>query len=379
MQPKRFDAIVIGGGVIGCSIAFHLSKLKKKVLLLERQQIGCEASSAAAGMLSVQAELKAEDPLFEGARLSRDMFPAIASELRELTHIDIELIHNGQLKLAENEAQAEAFKMIANWQRSVDEDAIWLDREALLRLEPCLSKHILGALYFPNEGQVYAPHLTQGFAKAAALLGTQIQEYCDVQDLLISNTEVQGVRTNMGNYYSDAVIVATGAWSSQWLPEELQQSDEFYPIKGEAFSLKTRYPPITRTIFTKDCYVVPKRGGELYVGATMKKHTFEKSVSLEGLSILMNKVKTLLPVISTATVQHFWSGIRSTTQDGRPYLDEHPQTQRLFFATGHYRNGILLSPITGKIMAELITEQALSVDLAPFRFNRSFEDEEVLT
>jgi len=377
MQPKRFDAIIIGGGVIGCSIAFHLSKLKKKVLLLERQQIGCEASSAAAGMLSVQAELKARDPLFESARLSRDMFPAIASELRELTHIDIELIHNGQLKLAENEEQTKAFKTLADWQRSINEDAIWLEREALLRLEPYLSDHIHGALYFPNEGQVYAPRLTHGFAKAAALLGTQIQEYCDVQNLLISNAEVQGVRTITGNYYSDAVIVATGAWSRPWLPEELQQPDSFYPVKGEALSLRTHYPLITRTIFTKSCYIVPKRGGELYVGATMTDHTFEKSVSLEGLSTLMNKVKTLLPVISTATIQHFWSGIRSTTQDSLPYLGEHSQTQRLFFATGHYRNGILLSPITGKVMAELITDQPISVDLTPFHLNRSLENEEV--
>ncbi|GGE33252.1 glycine oxidase ThiO [Pullulanibacillus camelliae] len=377
MQPKRFDAIVIGGGVIGCSIAFHLSKLNKKVLLLERNQIGCEASSAAAGMLGVQAELEAGDPLFESARLSREMFPSIASELRELTHIDIELIHNGQLKLAEDEGQVEALKALAEWQRSIGEDAVWLDRDALLRLEPCLSEHIYGALYFPKEGHVYAPRLTQGFAKAAALLGTKIREYCHVQNLLISNEEVQGVHTNTGDYYSDAVIVATGAWSNQWLPEKLQQG--LYPVKGEAFSLTTHYPLIKRTIFTKGCYIVPKRGGELYVGATMKAHTFEKSVSLEGLSTLMNKVQALLPVINTATMQHFWSGIRPMTQDGLPYLGEHPKAKRLFVATGHYRNGILLSPITGKLMAELVTGQTRSADLTAFRLDRHFETEEVLT
>ncbi|GGH77751.1 glycine oxidase [Pullulanibacillus pueri] len=379
MKPKQFDAIIIGGGVMGCSIAYQLSKRKKKVLLLEKNQIGCEASSAAAGMLGVQAELEAHDPLFELAKSSRALFSSLASEIKALTHIDIELIHNGQLKMAQNEEQVESLKAIGDWQRSIGEEAIWLDREALLNLEPCLSENLHGALYFPKEGQVYAPNLTQGFAKASALLGTKIREYCEVQSLILSHHTVQGVRTLLGDFYAETIIVATGAWSGQWLPQELQQKQPLYPVKGEAFSLTTHAPFIKRTLFTKGCYIVPKRGGQLLVGATMHAHTFDKSVSLQGLSSLMNKAKEILPIIETATMDRFWSGIRPMTQDGFPYLGEHPDIDRLFIATGHYRNGILLSPITGQLIAEMVTDQRLSVPLNDFRINRHIDTQEVLT
>ncbi|MBM7573598.1 glycine oxidase ThiO [Aquibacillus albus] len=379
MKPKQFDSIIIGGGVIGCSIAYSLSKRNKSVLLIEKNEIGCESSRAAAGMLGVQAELDKQTPLFELARLSREMFPSIGKELRQHTNIDIELIQNGQLKIAYSEEDVEAFQSIAEWQSSIGEEVSWLNKNALLNLEPCLSEKAKGALYFPNEGHVSAPPLTQAFAKAAAALGTKIREYCEVEALLEDNGVIHGVQTNAGTFYSESVVVATGAWSRKWLPDEMKQDDYLYPVKGEAFAVKTHYPFIHRTIFTKECYIVPKKGGELIVGATMKSHTFDQNVSLQGISKLMNKAQQILPIIADTTVDRFWSGIRPMTHDETPYLGEHPDLERLFFATGHYRNGILLSPITGKLMAELITDKSPSFDLSPFKLDRHKQTQEVIT
>ena len=378
MKLKQFDTIIIGGGVIGCSIAYHLSKQGKRILLLEKNTIGAEASSAAAGMLGVQAELESPNSLFDLAKKSREMFPSIAAEIRELTHIDIELIWNGQLKLAETDEHVKELKQVAAWQSSIGEKAIWLNPSEVIDLEPCLSSTIKGALYFPNEGHVSAPQLTQGFAKAAASLGTKIHEFCEVHTLLIQNETVRGVRTNSGDFYGESIVVATGAWSRKWLPEAINQDKLYYPVKGEAFSVKTHVPFLKRTVFTKDCYIVPKKGGELLIGATMNSHTFDKSVSLDGISQLMNRVKTLLPMVGTASLDRFWSGIRPMTQDGYPYIGKHPDLNQLFFATGHSRNGILLSPITGKMMANLILGCRPPVELIDFRLTRN-ESKEALS
>ncbi|WEG13329.1 glycine oxidase ThiO [Pullulanibacillus sp. KACC 23026] len=378
MIPEPFDSIIIGGGVNGCSIAYHLAKQGKKVLLLEKNKIGSEASSAAAGMLGVQAELDDPNSLFELAKKSRALFPAIASEIREVTHIDIELIWNGQLKIAETREQVIHYKKIADWQTSIGEKAVWLEPEEVLELEPSLSNNIHGALYFPEEGHVSAPQLTQGFAKAAAAFGAVIREFCEVQTLLIQDGTVNGVRTPTGDFYGQSIVVATGAWSRKWLPEGMNEKNAYFPVKGEAFSVQTNVPLLKRTVFTKGCYMVPKKGGELIIGATMEPHTFDKSVSVEGLSQLMNKVKTLLPLIGTATLDRFWSGIRPMTPDGYPYLGEHPELNHLFFAVGHSRNGILLSPITGKSMADLILGNTPSVDLTDFKLTRNKSQEVIL-
>jgi glycine oxidase len=371
MKSKQFDTIIIGGGVIACSIAYHLSKQGKRILLLEKNTIGAEASSAAAGMLGVQSELDSPNSLFDLAKKSREMFPSIASEIRELTHIDIELIWNGQLKLAETDEHVKELKRVGAWQSSIGEKAIWLEPSEVIDLEPCLSSTIKGALYFPNEGHVSAPQLTQGFAKAAASLGTKIREFCEVQTLLIQNETVQGVRTNSGDFYGESIVVATGAWGGKWLPEAINQDKLYFPVKGEAFSVKTHVPFLKRTVFTNGCYIVPKKGGELIIGATMNSHTFDKTVSLEGISQLMNRVKTLLPMVGTAALDRFWSGIRPMTQDGYPYIGKHPDLNQLFFATGHSRNGILLSPITGKMMANLILGCRPPVELTDFRLTRN--------
>lgn len=378
MASEQFDSIIIGGGVIGCSIAYHLSKQGKKVLLLEKNKIGSEASSAAAGMLGVLAELEFPNSLFDLAKKSREMFPSIASDIRELTHIDIELAWNGQLKIAETIEQVKELKKIANWQSSIGEKAVWLDPDEVLDLEPSLSNNLKGALYFPEEGHVSAPQLTQGFAKAAATLGTVIREFCEVQTLLVQDGTVTGVRSLTGDFYGESIVVATGAWSRKWLPETLNEEKLYFPVKGEAFSVRTHVPLLKRTVFTKGCYIVPKKGGELIIGATMNPNTFDKSISVESLSQLMNKVKTLLPLVGAATLDRFWSGIRPMTPDGYPFLGKHPDLNQLFFAVGHSRNGILLSPITGKSMADFILGNTPSVDLNDFKLTRNSEQEVIL-
>ena len=168
---------------------------------------------------------------------------------------------------------------------------------------------------------------------------------------------------------SSHVVVTGGVWSEKLISETGLQLN-MYPVKGECFSVRTEAPLLTSTIFTPGCYLVPKKDGRIIVGATVVPNTFNQQVTLEGIFSLMAHAQKLVPSILQGEWEKAWTGIRPQTADGLPYLDEHPDYKGLFIATGHFRNGILLSPITGEIMADLIEGKSPAVDLSSFRLDR---------
>lgn len=362
------DVIIVGGGVIGASIAYHLAKRGQSVTLLERSRLGTEASTAAAGMLGAQSEMEDTGPLFQWGRHSRAMFPELSGELRSLTGIDIGLVREGLLNVALSDAQEQELRAREKLQRAAGEKAEWLSAAAAAELEPALSKATRGALYLPGDGQVEAPQLAAAFAQAARVLGAKLQEFAQVQGLLTEGDRVIGVMTSEGALYSDHVVVAAGTWSGQFLAGSGIDLP-VYPVKGECFSVLTEKRELLKTLFTPGCYIVPKAGGRLLVGATVVPHSYDRKVSLAGLTELMARAKQLMPAIGEAEWEKAWSGLRPQTPDGLPYIGEIPMYKGLFAACGHYRNGILLSPITGKVIAQLVSGEdlgALQANLSAF-------------
>ncbi|MEW9700847.1 glycine oxidase ThiO [Paenibacillus sp. SI8] len=356
MRHKQ-EVIIVGGGVIGCSIAYYLAKRGQAVTVLERGRIGSEASGAAAGMLGAQAEMEDTGPLFQWGRASRAMFPQLAEELKSFTGIDIGLVREGLLNVALSDDQEAELRARERIQRAAGERAEWLSATAAARLEPALSPTLRGALYLPDDGQVEAPLLAQAFGQAARALGANVQEFASVQGLLTEQGRAIGVLTSDGPLYSDCVVVASGTWSGQLLAGVGVQLP-MYPVKGECFSVLTPNPLIRKTLYTKGCYIVPKAGSRLLVGATAVPGSYDRKVSLSGLSGLMERAKQLLPSMGDAEWEKAWSGLRPQTADGLPYMGKVPEIEGLYAACGHYRNGILLSPLTGKVMAEWVLGEA---------------------
>src|SRR5690625_4126467 len=352
-MKKYYDVIIVGGGVIGSSIAFYLSEQSKKVLLLEKNKLASKASSAAAGMIGAQSELEKNGSLFQLARKSREMFPNLAQKLKERSGIDIEFVTNGILKIAETDEDVSNLQLTISSQRKYGQEADWISQAEVNSLEPSLSKHIKGAMYIPNDGNVSAYSFSKALAVSAIELGTNVLEHTEVYDFIKEKHKVIGVKTMVGSFYATETIVAGGAWSEQ-LVNKMGVKLKTYPVKGECFSVRTKVNLIKRTIFSKNCYIVPKPGSRLLIGATERAHTFDESVSLQGISKLMNLAINFIPELKDATWEKAWAGIRPQTSDGLPYLGIHPLFQGLSSATGHYRNGILLAPITGLLMTELI-------------------------
>ncbi|WP_251027079.1 glycine oxidase ThiO [Bacillus sp. ISL-46] len=360
---NSFDVAIIGGGIIGSSIAYQLAKRGRKVVVIEKGRVACQASSAAAGMLAAQAELEQDGPLFQLALKSQAMFSTLSSELFEYTGIDIEYVNKGMVKIAETEEIALEVKKQVTFQKKWDPTITWLDAMEVRVLEPSLSPSVAGGMYLPHDGHVQPAKLTQAFAKAAEHFGAKICEETEVLSFVYENGQVKGVNTSNGVIHCEQVVVATGAWAAK-LMQESGIDIPVYPVKGECFSIRTEKPIINSTIFSdKRCYLVPKQNGEIYIGATVIENTFDTKVTPEGIATLIERATQLVPQIKEAAWERVWAGVRPQTGDGIPYMGEHPSWRGLYVAAGHFRNGILLSPITGELVADLVSGSLLDQEL----------------
>jgi glycine oxidase len=358
---KHYDVIIIGSGVIGGSIAHQLSKRGYKVLITEKGIVASEASKAAAGLLGVQAEWDEYDPLFELARQSRSLFPKLAQELRETTGIDIGYEEKGIYKIAKTEDELESLLRSMKWQQETGEEACFLSMEELREKEPYLSPSLAGAIYYPKDGHVMAPSLAKAFLYSSMRFGAEILEHTDVQEIIIESNQVKGVRTGTNMIFADKVIIASGAWSTSFL-QLFQKEWGTYPVKGEILCVTSFVPLLTAPVFQNGFYIVPKRGGRYLIGATVKQRSYDKTVEVQSIASMMEKAKCILPAIGEARWETAWAGLRPQSNQGMPYIGEHHEVKGLYACTGHYRNGILLSPISGEYMADLVegkTQNAL--------------------
>ncbi len=363
------DVVVIGGGVIGLTIARALAlRGAGDVCLIERGSLGREASFAAAGMLAPQAEANAQDDFFTLACRSRDLYANFAASLRDETGIDIELDKTGTLYLALTYHDLVEIEKRFEWQRAANLPVEILTTAQTRELEPCISSSVLGALRFPLDMQVENRRLLSALTNSVSRLGSAIVTETSVESVKIERGRISGVQTSRGFIRCEKVIVAAGTWSGQ-IQVPRNASLKIEPVRGQMISFDAR-PQLTRhVIYSPRGYIVPRQDGRLLAGSTSEHAGFAKQVTAGGISTILANAQEISPAISNLPIVDTWSGLRPRAPDSLPVLGPCDEIGGLFYATGHYRNGILLAPVTGELIAEAVGG-VVSPLLAPFSPSR---------
>jgi len=372
MPPmQRPDVVIVGGGIIGCAIAFFLAKSGVRPLVLERGQVGGEASSGAAGMLTAQAHTDEPGPLLDLKLASRALYEGLAGELLDRTGLDIEYRRLGHVVPALSAEENETVERRVEWQKARGLPAVMLDAGEARALEPGLCPDVRGAGWFPEDHHVNNTAATQALASASTRLGGQVRTDCTVLDLVGEGERVTGVRTRHETVSAGSVVLCAGAWM-----QEFQRAAgiplPIIPAKGQMVVARLEPPALRHVVYGVAAYAIPRPSGEHIIGSTVEFVGFDRQVTVEGMTGILQAITRLVPAIHEAAMVASWACLRPAAPDGLPLLGRAPGRPGLVIATGHFRNGILLAPITGKIIAELIVDGEPSISLEPFRPDRPF-------
>lgn len=375
-NSQQFDAAIVGGGVIGCAIAWRLAQARMRVVVIERGDIGREASHAAGGMLVPLAEADEADDLFHLCVASRALYADFAHELQEVSGINVEYRTEGTLYLSLSDEDDEELDRRWQWQHAAGLNVKRLNADCARKLEPQVNDKLRWALKFPDDHQVNNRLLVQALYTAAQKTGVEFQTQTEVEQVLIERhagrNQVVGLQTSRGEIRSKTVIVAAGSWSSLLKTESqaLLPNLNVTPVHGQMVAVEMPAPPVNHIIYSCRAYVVPRLGGVVIAGSTSDKFGFEKRVTAGGVASIIERAQEILPGFGELAIRETWSGLRPRAADGLPVIGADDSVVGLVYATGHYRNGILLTPITAKAISELVLKGESSVQLSPFNPQR---------
>ncbi len=359
--------IVVGGGIIGCAVAYYLQKAGASVVLLERGGIGGEASGAAAGMLIAPAAAAAPGPFRDLCLASLHIYPQTIAEVQAESGIDVECLKSGILVLAETPEMAPLIQAHAGRQDGSGRRTEWVEGEVLRLLEPALSGHVVGAAYSPDEQHVNPGLMTQAFARTAQRLGADLRPGQTVSGFLGRGPRLKGVRTGAGELMADAVVLAAGPWTGG-LSGRLGTRFRTPPMRGQMIAYRST--AVRHAVWGDEGYLVPKARGFLFAGATVEDIGFRNRTTVRGIASLRRMASGLVPGLRHAEVASTWAGLRPGSSDGWPVIGRLPKRENVYVAAGHFRNGILLAPITGKLVSQLVLEGRTDPLLAAFRAER---------
>src|SRR5881409_3875765 len=362
---RAVDVAVIGGGVIGAACARAAALRGLAVGIFEPGPDPAAASPASAGMLAAQIE-PLDNGLVALAVRSRDQYQRLAAELGDTTGIDIGFWAGGIAAIALDDKEADQLKDAVARQRQAGLRCDWLAAADVHERWPGAAPDCHGALFAPEDGAVDPQALTRACLADARRLGATFRAE-PVAAVQVANSRATGVVTARDVTSADHVVVAAGVWSPQigGLPRPLPVE----PMRGQmaATAWPDSCPP---AILYHDQGYVLARGADAVLGSTMERAGYDARVTNEGLAQIFRGAVRLLPALMTQPVQRMWAGLRPVTPDGRPILGRDPEVERLWYATGHGRNGILLAALTGEITADLLTSGVPDVDIAPLRVDR---------
>ncbi len=373
-QKRSFDAIFVGGGIVGLSCAWRASRRGARVAVLDRAEPPAGATNVAAGMLAPVGELTFGEPeLLELTLASSRLYPAFVAELEEATGESVGYARQGALHVALDRDEAAQLRRVHDLQRSLDLEAEWLPSRRCRELEPGLTPSFNGGVFAAGEAAVDPRLLARTLVAALREAGAEVRTGCEVTDGIFEGERLAGVRVRDAaaapaaepsggeELRADAVVLCAGAWSGQaaWLPDHARPPVR--PVKGQVLELRAPdgEPPCRRIIASERVYLVPRPDGRLVVGATSEEQGFDTTVLAGGVHELLREAYRLLPDVAEMELLGAIAGLRPGTPDNLPLIGP-GAIDGLLLATGHYRNGILLAPLTAEWIAADLAGEARS-------------------
>jgi glycine oxidase len=359
--------------VIGLGIAWRLAE-RATVEVFDRGAAGFGASHAAAGMLAACCEAEpGEEDLVALGRESQARWPGFAEELSRAGGIDVELRREGTLVLALTaDDQAQIGHHLEFQQQKLGLPLQWLSAAETRGREPHLAGKLAGAVFSPEDHQVDNRKLAQALRMAAEQAGVTIHEHRPVKEIAVRGGRATGVMPADGTAVpADIVVLAAGAWSRGIAGLPPDRRPPVRPVKGQMLALQmdAAAPLLNHVLWAPGAYLVPRRDGRLIVGGTVEEKGFDETITAGGLLTLLEAAWRAVPAIEELPVAEIWVGHRPGSRDDAPILGRGP-LDGLFYATGHHRNGILLTPVTADAMARLILDDVLDPAIRPFGLER---------
>ncbi len=362
------DVLIIGGGIIGCAIAERLADAGLKVTVVEKGQPGKEASWAAAGMLAPYAEVVHHvspvlAALFEE---SHKLYAEWVARLQQDSGQEIGYQTGGSLMVAADFQEAEILAGLLDRMQLADKPIQDLSSGELKKLQPGLADCVQSGLFFPRDSYVNNRELMQALVTSATVKGVTFLANTKVLNVETAGSRATGVKTTGGGIAADRVVIAAGCWSPQI---DLDLTIPVRPVRGQIVHLHVEKQFLRRLVHSTGCYIVPWPDGRTLVGSTLENVGYNRETSAAGIQQLLAAAIATVPALGAASVRQTWAGLRPDTSDNLPILGSTPY-DNLFVATGHFRNGILLAPITAKLISELILTGNSPGMLHPFRLAR---------
>jgi glycine oxidase len=371
------DCLIIGGGVVGLSLAYELAGAGLSVHLVERGQLGREASWAGAGLLPPALSREGAsavqlDPMQQLEAVSHEMHRAWAADLREATGLDTGYRRTGGMHIvgdSPNGPQIESdLRTAMADRRRLGIEVRELSTANVKKMEPSLAP-VSCAFLLPDECQIRNPRHLKALAAAATLRGVQITTGVEATDLVVRGGRIDGVATAQGVLQADRYCICGGPWSATLLAR-VGCRVEMRPVRGQMLLVQTSPTLLRRIVNEGPRYVVPRGDGRYLVGSTVEDAGFDCRTTAAGIGGLLEFAQRLVPALGDAQLERSWAGLRPGSVDGLPYLGRVPNLSNLFVAAGHFRAGLHLSTGTARVMSQLMRDLAPEIDLTPFRPDR---------
>ena len=368
------DILVVGGGVIGLSLAYELASNGARVSVIDRGQFGREASWAGAGILPPAAATPQADPYAELHRISGELYPRWSAQLREETGVDNGYRRCGGIYLAADESDEAELRMCAAQWRKDGIHVEPIDAAGLAESEPALAagrsgKTLKAAWRLRDEAQVRNPRHLKALMLACARRGVDLQPGVAVEGFRTAGSRVTHAITLQGDLAFDRLCITSGPWSKALL-RPLGIDVALRPVRGQMVLLTSPRPLLRSIVNVGPRYLVPRPDGRILVGSTEEDAGFDKRTTAEAVAGLIRFAVDLAPPLGGLSIEQCWAGLRPSSHDGVPYLGRAPAFDNAFVAAGHFRQGLSLSPGTAVVMSRLMLGADPQLDLTPFRVDR---------